>query len=316
MEFIRSWLSIEPFFAGLAGTFHNGESRYLFSSAQIDYLRYWLFAMKLTSQVIPLPSSNHLFTHSELSSVSPAVHPSLKYLTTEMKLITGNGLKRIKKINSRVSGCPPSLISRRNTFERVRNLWAARTGVWCALDFETWTGDFTHGIITEFGYSRIHWDAHGEEERGIQDISREHYNPEFGVSVEVTKAEFKKTVCDLISGMNARGPVFLVFHDPREDINGGTFIVDTAVLWGALRGRTENESLQRVCKVLQIHTEYLHNAGNDAHYTLDALREMASGEPLDAQAERRWPKWSAEPGDTTGFVIHLPPPAEFESESE
>jgi hypothetical protein len=27
--------------------------------------------------------------------------------------------------------------------------------VWCALDFETWTEN--HSIVTEFGFSAVHW---------------------------------------------------------------------------------------------------------------------------------------------------------------
>lgn len=56
------------------GTFHNGESRLLFSSAQIDYLRYWAHAMKLTSEIAPLPYSNCLLTMDDLYNVSPVVY--------------------------------------------------------------------------------------------------------------------------------------------------------------------------------------------------------------------------------------------------
>jgi hypothetical protein len=30
------------------GTFHDGQARLLFSSAQVDYLRYWMHAMKVS----------------------------------------------------------------------------------------------------------------------------------------------------------------------------------------------------------------------------------------------------------------------------
>lgn len=53
-----------------------------------------------------------------------------------------------------------ALIFRRNTFERVGQFWAAKTGVWCALDFEAWERD--HSATTEFGYSLIYW-KNGEE---------------------------------------------------------------------------------------------------------------------------------------------------------
>lgn len=40
-------------------------------------------------------------------------------------------------------------------FERVRKFWTAKTGAWCALDFEEWELD--HNITTEFGYSLVYW---------------------------------------------------------------------------------------------------------------------------------------------------------------
>ncbi|KAJ6554538.1 hypothetical protein B0H19DRAFT_1153971 [Mycena capillaripes] len=334
------------------GQFHNGESRYLFSSAQVDYLRYWLHAMNITSEIIPIPSSECLFTPSELSNVEPIAHSSKKSFREAMK--------KAKKIIKRLEGCDTSLVSWRKTFERVRSFWAAKTGVWCAVDFETWTGDYTHNVITEFGYSYIHWNSDGAEERHSGHFTvkehrlyrngqykvperRENYNfEEFGTgkSVEVTKAGLKATVSNLIAGMHIHGPIFLVFHDPGEDIKAlnrldapinaafyqlpdtmpteGIFIVDTAVLFGALVGKVNNKSgLEQVCNHLGIKTEFLHNAGNDAYYTLDALREMASGEPLDTQAEKRWPKWNPEPGDATGLAIQLPPTeADSNSDSE
>ncbi|KAJ6464268.1 hypothetical protein C8R47DRAFT_1156257 [Mycena vitilis] len=320
------------------GTFHTGESRYLFSSAQIDYLRYWLHGMKLTDQFIPLLSSEYLFTASQLVKVESVVFPTMKSLR--------DATKKVKRMNKRLESCDTSLVAWRNTFERVRHFWAANTGVWCALDFESWTRD--HTLITEFGFSSIHW-SDGTEQRDSGHFTvkehrafrngeyqvperREFYNfQEFGVgeSVEVTKAGLKAKISNLISGMHVHGPVYLVFHDQRGDMKTldglrapvqkaatrlpdtvpteGVFILDTQVLFGALIGKSHNrEKLERICVQLGIQPSNLHNAGNDAYYTLDALREMASGEPLDAQAERRWPRWTPEVGDTSGLAIQLP----------
>jgi hypothetical protein len=52
-------------------------------------------------------------------------------------------------------GSNPSLLARRDAFERVRKYWAAKTGTWCAVDFEDWERD--HSVITEFGFSSIKW---------------------------------------------------------------------------------------------------------------------------------------------------------------
>ncbi|KAJ7756284.1 hypothetical protein B0H16DRAFT_1539250 [Mycena metata] len=307
------------------GKFADGKLRYLFSSAQVEYLRYWLHAMNI-ADLIPLPSSESMFLASEVDA-EPTIHTNMKSLR--------NAMKKIKKINSKLEGADTSLTSRRDTFERVRKLWDAQAGVFLALDFELWTGDHTQNTITEMGYSSVRWEDRQEKvERGHFTVEehrfyrngqynvperRENYNPWFGQSVELTKAELKAKVSDLISGMRIHGPVFLVFHDTRGDIrtlNGlsapietavyelpnlipaeGIFILDTQILFGGLTGRSKEQvGLGTVCNQLGIQTEFLHNAGNDAEYTLQALREMASGESWGIQAARRWPSSSSATG--------------------
>lgn len=49
----------------------NGELRLLFSSKQIEYLRYWLQSMGLTRQLLPMPNTNYLLLQNQLKSVSP-----------------------------------------------------------------------------------------------------------------------------------------------------------------------------------------------------------------------------------------------------
>lgn len=143
--------------------------------------------------------------------------------------------------------------------------------------------------------------------------------------------------------------MFLVFHDNNQDIkylnelkadlNGlsyllpdampdeGIFVVDTADLIGALLGEGSggnNRGLEKTCALLQVKTDYLHNAGNDAHvrlvfcvspfpsdlilnylymqYTLLAMESMANGDPIDAQREKRWPNQTV-----TGVQVSLKP---------
>ncbi|KAJ7146133.1 hypothetical protein C8R44DRAFT_8205 [Mycena epipterygia] len=312
------------------GTVLDGEQKLLFSSAQVDYLRYWLHAMNLTNEIIPLPHSERLLLESEFSQVSPQGHHTGKLR---------NAVKQVDKNNKLLKGCDRSLVGQRNTFERVRNFWAAKTGVWCAMDFECWERE--NSAITEFGYSSLYWNDGQEVADHKHFTVKEHqtlrngqYVPEnreryqFGKSVEVTEARLKTTISSLVSDMNRHGPVFLVFHDHRSDMKDlhrleapvdtavyqlpdttpsqGIFIVDTAILFRALIGKVHNtEKLVTVCNHLQIPTVFLHNAGNDAHYTLLALREMASGGPLDVQREMRWPLHT---GSTTGVAVQLREP--------
>jgi len=77
-------------------------------------------------------------------------------------------------------------------------------------------------------------------------------------------------------------------------------VLDTKELFSALEGEGfgSQSKLERVCRLLGFKPEYLHNAGNDAHYTMLAAAEMISGEEIDTQRERRWPGRT----DTTGVA--------------
>ena len=51
------------------------------------------------------------------------------------------------------------------TFECVRTLWRAESGIWLAIDFEAW--EYEHDMLTEFGYSLVRReDGQLKEERG------------------------------------------------------------------------------------------------------------------------------------------------------
>ncbi|KAH9853500.1 hypothetical protein C2E23DRAFT_777126 [Lenzites betulinus] len=304
------------------GTFENGEMRLLFSSAQVEYMRYWLHAVGLTAQPIPLPASEYLIQASELLTCSPNVYSD----ATALK----RAIKGIDKNNKRLRGTGTLLTARRFAFERTRTLWAARLGTWLALDFEAW--DMDHTVLTEFGWCAARWDKTGAGEPKLvredghlvvkeHQTFTQHYVPNnrefynFGKSEVVTRHEFKRRIQELVGKLREAGPVFLVFHDHSQDVKylksdmvqaverleyllpdspqtGELYVVDTADLFCALEGDASNNrrSLERVCRHLQIPTNYLHNAGNDAHYTLDALISMASGDPVDQQREQRWPK--------------------------
>jgi hypothetical protein len=78
---------------------------------------------------------------------------------------------------------------------------------------------------------------------------------------------------------------------PESCQQSGLFVVDTTDLFGALMGDSnDRRSLERMGNQLGLAPTHLHNAGNDAHYTILALRAMADDGPLDMQREKRWPK--------------------------
>ncbi|KAG9317407.1 hypothetical protein JVU11DRAFT_1606 [Chiua virens] len=299
------------------GTLQNFETRLLFSSAQVEYIRYWLHAMQLTQNPISLPYSDCLLTESSLRHVSP-----VNFTTREdLRKV----LRQIEKNNKRLKGVDPTLNARRDIFERVRVFWSQKSGVWCALDFEAWDRD--HSLLTEFGWSTVCWEDDNQIDEQGHLIVKEHryYNNTFvpnhkdrfafGTSEQVNKATFKSRIQKLITDLQSAGPLFLIFHDNNQDIKylkskdveiqlpnmafllpdvlpqEGIFIIDTSDLFAALEGEAggNRRSLERVCRHLQISTTYLHNAGNDAHYTMLALQSMASGDHVDLQREKRWP---------------------------
>lgn len=100
---------------------------------------------------------------------------------------------------------------------------------------------------------------------------------------------------DLPAYKNELRKIILVGHNPGHDIsclrdegswafgdNLPSRILDTAELYRSLRGETELRSLRYILGGLGILALHLHNAGNDARFTMEALVRIV----LDAAGER------------------------------
>lgn len=68
------------------GALPSGENRLLFSSAQVEYTRYWLHAVGLTEALLPLPNSSYLLQQSALQSVSPVIYKTASELKSAQKV--------------------------------------------------------------------------------------------------------------------------------------------------------------------------------------------------------------------------------------
>ncbi|KAF7301751.1 hypothetical protein MIND_00740700 [Mycena indigotica] len=296
----------------------NGEARLLFTSKQIDYLRYWLHEMGLTEEMVPLPHSDALIMKDELESAEPVFFKTGGDLR--------GAVKQIDKENKRSKNAPNSLASLRVAFERTRTAWNAKRGTWIAIDVEDW--ELAHKVLLEFGYSLIYFDGDKEHSEDAhftfsstlschngQYVADNRRNYVFGETTVLPKpAAFKPKLAELILSSQKRGPVFLVFHNHSQDIKSleqleapiqslvytlpleapseGLFVVDTQNLFSALIGSSQGNGLAQVCNHLRIekaNSTTLHNAGNDAKFTLTALRAMVGDEPLDALREKLWP---------------------------
>ncbi|KAJ7904608.1 hypothetical protein B0H14DRAFT_2663630 [Mycena olivaceomarginata] len=294
------------------GTFHDGQARLLFSSAQVDYLRYWMHAMKLTDNLIPLPYSDCMFLlnstmcsiESNLATVVPVVLETLGALSYTSK--------KLGRMNQSLKE-KPLLVPRRATFERVRTLWNAKKGVWS-----------TTLAISDFGWSLVRW----EFESGVDVTERGHLVVEANQKYKTTelenggdyelvsKATLKQKISDLFSRLSQHAPIFLVSNDSKGDLKylgskdlqiplpnavfqlpqavpaEGLFVVEPAELFDALTGSGDvdiDHDLERICKHLNISSGPVCNAATDAKRILQALHSMASGPQLDTQREERWP---------------------------
>ncbi|KAG8928620.1 hypothetical protein FRC02_006672 [Tulasnella sp. 418] len=229
----------------------------------------------------------------------------------------------MSKNNKRVKGVDAELSDMRVTFEKIRTHYAKKNAVWCSIDFEAWEG--ASDVITEFGYTVLRWQdgtevsesghwviAERNNKRNGQYVpdNRDHYL--FGDTLSMNRHVFKDRIKELIASLSQLGPLMLVFHDFSGDIKylqvleapigkiqyalpetleqDGIYCIDTRKMFSALEGDKNPKSLQRVCRLLKFFdAERFHNAGNDAEYTMMALKAMASGKPLDEQREERWP---------------------------
>ncbi|GAA5953645.1 hypothetical protein JCM3765_006925 [Sporobolomyces pararoseus] len=130
--------------------------------------------------------------------------------------------------------------------------------------------------------------------------ARDHFD--FGRTLVLPSGALYYLLHALFSTLSATYPLFLVFHDPRGDIRalkklgfdankeferdfmqfgkkknregGGIWVVDTQRIFSAWLGRKSQIGLEKACTEVEVPTKRLHNAGNDAHYTLTLLERM------------------------------------------
>ncbi|KAF7301750.1 hypothetical protein MIND_00740600 [Mycena indigotica] len=302
----------KPGIQAYVGTFHDGQARLLFSSAQVDYLRYWMHQMRLTTKLIPLPYSNCMFLNTDIASIEPTVFADLSLLSETSKV-----LSHPRRMNTHLRA-NPLLVNRRSVFEHLRGLWAAKKGVWCALNIDAWERD--HTVISDVGWTWLRWDSGSEMlRRGHLVVTKNQTyaatSLEDSLSHEfVTINTLKQKLQSLFTEMQQNEPIFLISSDaqgtmrylqsqlrlniPSTNVlpceNGtGMYIVDYNELFNALIGRLDHEiepkPLERVCHHLKLPFKMTRNAGVDSETCLDIVRSMVSGPKLDLQREARWP---------------------------
>ncbi|GAA5996068.1 uncharacterized protein JCM10292_004927 [Rhodotorula paludigena] len=132
--------------------------------------------------------------------------------------------------------------------------------------------------------------------------ARDHFD--FGRSITLSQNSLYHLLSALLTSHSSAHETFLIFHDPRGDMrslaqlgfdppadfrtdlrqlgapsekgdaHGNIWVVDTQRLFSAWTGRKAQVGLEKACRELEVPTRRLHNAGNDAHYTLDLFERL------------------------------------------
>jgi len=166
-----------------------------------------------------------------------------------------------------------------------------RTKRYLSLDIEAWEQD--HDKIIEVGWAVAQWQPDGQEwhTTGVHLIvqefmhlrnglrvadHRDHYN--FGQSqilpLKKCMQRLKQTLkqCDVLVGHAAASDEkFLRSYGISFS---GKPVLDTQVIAKSVMTTTDHVRLSRILDHLNIEHVHLHNAGNDAYYTMDAFLKM------------------------------------------
>ncbi|KAG0123996.1 hypothetical protein HOY82DRAFT_582005 [Tuber indicum] len=119
----------------------------------------------------------------------------------------------------------------------------------------------------------------------------------FGDSEFVSLTELPKRIGECFRHFDSYGEkkgIVLVGHDVKTDVDflmavgynvgniSGLEVIDTTCMWKAVMGDFQSKGLGSMLHDLSIDFRHLHNAGNDAAYTLQALVKMAEiGLPIE-----------------------------------
>ncbi|KAM0793804.1 hypothetical protein ACM66B_001220 [Microbotryomycetes sp. NB124-2] len=199
-----------------------------------------------------------------------------------------------------------------NNLATIRDVWTTLrkrgTGSAIAIDVEWW--EHNHDRVTEVGWSLVDMNGFNEgrgdcrlviEEnqkcRNKQYVSDARDLFAFGRSEVLPIDVVCMRLVDTIYKLSRGGPVFVLFYgaaqdlqklellgvDPNmfktynyhtPDVSSGVHVVDVQSLYRGFIRRRQSKSLGDACKNVGITTVALHNAANDAHFTLDLFELM------------------------------------------
>ncbi|KAK4052238.1 hypothetical protein OIO90_004460 [Microbotryomycetes sp. JL221] len=215
-------------------------------------------------------------------------------------------IDKLQRISDRQSTQP--LAGNLMTMKELwRGLKAAGKGAILAVDVEMW--EHNQDKITELGWSAVDYSGHNESRTDVHAIVEENAKCRNGKYVADARDLFVfgrsetlpiDQVSDFleltIGRLSTNQPLLLLLHDVRSDLKAlellgvktrsfkmydyvqtplsGVHVVDTQTLFQGYTQRKRKVGLGDACKQMGITTTGLHNAGNDAHFTLDLFESM------------------------------------------
>jgi hypothetical protein len=174
--------------------------------------------------------------------------------------------------------------------EMARNLRRAGTHMFIAVDIEAWERDQKR--VLEVGWSMYdaRRDRYLDQHYNVSEhraLRNGRYVPDlrdnfvFGTS---KWSSLKEIATAIQADLNTDAPLVFIGHDVKGDIKylqsigvkipDTAITLDTAKLHCAVTGAEQITSLGKMLDYLHIDHYFLHNAGNDAHYTLQAFLEL------------------------------------------
>ncbi|KAK6353708.1 hypothetical protein TWF730_008139 [Orbilia blumenaviensis] len=237
--------------------------------------------------------------------------PSLSSPSSSAQIYGNVGIGTNVK-GSRPNRGPKSDKKRQMQIENRRNMLKSAVEIFSrgvdysffSVDIESW--EKNHDIITEVGLTKyIPGARDGSGDPTGQKVSdhiiiKEHRrykngnyvadasgNFEFGSTRQVSLADISTAIATFMHTPENHQRI-LVGHDINADIEylrklgyndelkGFAMTFDTVEIWKATADTLDGISLGRLCGQLDISAWNLHNAGNDARYTMDAFIKMVS----------------------------------------
>ncbi|KAK4050647.1 hypothetical protein OIV83_003373 [Microbotryomycetes sp. JL201] len=182
-----------------------------------------------------------------------------------------------------------------------------------SIDFETWEFDHDLLLEVGWSLVEFNKEEDGSVSRRVEHQhtvvaenkkrrnkkfapdARDHFD--FGTTTELSLSAVRNLLHALFASISSSSRLFLVFHDPRADLKSlyklgfkpnklqfrlghadlretGTYVVDTQSMYSAWSHDVKQRSLNMCCTHLEVPTQRLHNAGNDAVYTRLLLEAM------------------------------------------